>query len=30
MKALDGLSGFVRQDGQVRDAVLLALVSDGI
>jgi hypothetical protein len=28
LKALDGLSGFVRQDGQVRDAVLLALVSD--
>ncbi|MGC2248710.1 MAG: HEAT repeat domain-containing protein, partial [Terriglobales bacterium] len=29
MKALDGLSGFVRQDAQVRDAVLQALVNDG-
>ena len=29
MKALDGLSGFVRQDPQVRDAVLQALVTDG-
>jgi hypothetical protein len=28
LKALDGLSGFVRQDAQVRDGVLRALISD--
>ena len=28
LKALDGLSGFVRQDARVRDVVLRALVSD--
>jgi len=28
LKALDGLSGFVRQDPQVRDGVLRALISD--
>ena len=28
LKALDGLSGFVRQDGRGRDGVLRALISD--
>ena len=28
LKALDGLSGFVRQDAAVRDGVLQALISD--
>jgi len=28
LKALDGLSGFVRQDARVRDVVLRALASD--
>ena len=28
LKALDGLSGFVRQDARVRDGVLRALISD--
>jgi hypothetical protein len=28
LKALDGLSGFVRQDGRVRDEVLRALIGD--
>jgi hypothetical protein len=28
LKALDGLSGFVKQDPQVRDEVLRALISD--
>ena len=28
LKALDGLSGFVKQDPRVRDAVLRALISD--